>query len=228
MRDFLRRHVLHNLGLKIMSVGLAVALWLVVARDPVAEVGVQVPIEFHHIPENLEISSESIPQAQIRVRGPERIIRRMQPADVHAELDLSSVKAGERTFDLTAQQVHRPHDLDVVQVIPSQVQLSFDTRMVRDVPVHARVTGSFAEGYRIAQIVTDPASVTISGPKNRVSSVEAAITDPVNVSGVIDRATFVTHAYVPDPLVQVVHPQPVRITVIVQKSHERGDDSKSE
>ena len=42
---------------------LAVGLWLAVARDPVAEVAVEVPIEFRNIPENLEISSESIPRA---------------------------------------------------------------------------------------------------------------------------------------------------------------------
>ena len=60
MRDFLNRFVLHNLGLKLISLGLATGLWLAVARDPVAEVAVDVPIEFHNIPQNLEISSENI------------------------------------------------------------------------------------------------------------------------------------------------------------------------
>lgn len=222
MKDFFRRHVVHNFGLKLVSIALAVALWLVVSRDPVAEVGVEVPIEFHHIPDNLEISSENIPQAQIRVRGPERVIHRLQPSDIHAEVDLSTVKAGERTFDLTDREVHKPHELDVVQIIPGQFQLSFDTRLVRDVPVHPRVTGNFAQGYRIATIVSDPASVTISGPKAHVVTVEAAITDPVNASGTMNRSTFVTHAYVADPLVQVLHPGPVRITVIVEKTSEQG------
>ena len=65
MKDFLRRHVLHNFGLKLLSLALAVALWLAVTRDPVAEVAVDVPIEFHNIPQNLEISSENVPRAQI-------------------------------------------------------------------------------------------------------------------------------------------------------------------
>jgi YbbR domain-containing protein len=227
MRDFLRRHVLHNLGAKLVSLALAVGLWLVVSRDPVAEVGVEVPIEFHHIPDNLEISSENIPRAQIRVRGPERIIHRLQTSDVHAEVDLGSVKPGERTFDLTDQEIRKPHDLDVVQIIPSQFQLSFDTRLTRNVPIHPRVTGNFAQGYRIARIVSDPESVTVSGPKSRVAGVEAAITDPVNVSGTVDRASFVTHAYVPDPLVQVIHPQPVRITVIMEKATQPGGTSET-
>jgi hypothetical protein len=33
----------------------------------------------------------------------------------------------------------------------------------------------------------------------------------------MDRATFVTHAYVSDPMVQVIEPTPIQVTVIMQK-----------
>src|SRR4051794_16181766 len=98
MGDFFHRHVLHNLGIKLLSLALAVGLWMAVASDPPAEIAVTLPIQFLNIPENLEISSENIPQAQLRVRGPQRIVRRLQPADISAEIDLGEMKAGERTF----------------------------------------------------------------------------------------------------------------------------------
>ncbi|HEV2715948.1 MAG TPA: CdaR family protein [Terriglobales bacterium] len=218
MKDFVHRYVLHNIGLKLLSLALAVGLWLAVARDPVAEVAVEVPIEFHHFPENLEISSENIPQAQIRVRGPERVVRRLRASDVHAEIDLSGVRAGERTFDLSAHQIRAPHDLEIEQVVPSQLRLGFDTRMTRELEVHPRVIGNFAAGYSIGRVIVDPPSIAVIGPKQRVEAVEAAITDPVDVSGIMDRGTFVTKAYVSDPLIQVVHPEPIRLTVIMEKS----------
>ena len=223
MRDFLHRHVLNNLGLKLISLALAVGLWLAVARDPVAEVAVEVPIEFHNIPQNLEISSENIPRAQIRLRGPERVVRRLQPADVYAEIELSGVQPGERTFDLTAQQIHEPSELEVVQVVPSQLHLNFDTRLTRQVPVQAARCGHVCAGYAIERVVVDPPTITISGPKKHVEAVESAITDPVDVSGAISRATFSRHAYVSDPLIQVASPDPVRVTVIMQKvsGHQR-------
>src|SRR5271169_3012200 len=217
MREFLRRYVFHNLGLKLISLALAVGVWLAVARDPVTEVAVDVAIEFHNIPQNLEISSENIPRAQIRLRGPERVIHGLRPTDVSAEIELSNLKPGERTFDLTAQQIHEPPELEVVQVVPSQFHLAFDTRLTRQVPVQPRVAGTFAPGYGIQQVIVDPPTITISGPKKHVEAVEVAITDPVDVSGVIDRATFARHAYVSDPLIQVASPDPVRVTVIMQK-----------
>src|SRR6202795_4432451 len=187
MRDFLRRRVLHNFGIKLLSLALAVGLWLAVTRDPVAEVAVEVPIEFRNIPENLEINTESVPRAEIRVRGPQRIVRRLQPSDIYAEIELSGVKPGEATFDLTAQQVHQPRELEVVQVIPSQFHLIFDTRLIRQVPVRPRVVGNFAEGYRIGQVDVEPAAISISGPRKRVEAVESAITDAIDASGAMDR-----------------------------------------
>ena len=222
MKDFLRRHVLHNFGLKLLSLALAVALWLAVTRDPVAEVAVDVPIEFHNIPQNLEISSENVPRAQIWVRGPQRVVRRLQAAEVYAEIELGGMRPGERTFDLTAEQVRRPKELEVVQIVPSQFHLAFDARLIRQVPVHPRVFGSFAPGYQIASIVAEPSTVTVGGPQKRVEAVEAAITDSVDASGTMDRATFVRHAYVSDPLVQVMNPNPVRVTVIMEKADGTG------
>jgi YbbR domain-containing protein len=217
MRDFLHRHVFHNLGLKLISLALAVGVWLAVARDPVAEIAVDVAIEFRDIPQNLEISSESVPKAQIRLRGPERVIRRLEPADVYAEIELNGLKPGERTFDLTAQQIHEPSELEVVQVVPSQFHLSFDTRLTRQVPVEPRVAGTFAPGYGIERVVVDPPIITISGPKKHVEAVTSATTDPIDVSGAISQIAVRRHAYVSHPLIQVASPDPVQVTVTMQK-----------
>lgn len=217
MSEFLRKYVLHNLGLKVFSLLFAVGLWLAVARDPVAEVALTVPIEFQHIPDTLEINSENIPAAQVRVRGPARLVHGLRPDEVHVAVDLTGAKPGERTFDLTAQQVHQPRDLEVVQVVPSQFHISLDTTMTRTVEVRPRVTGNFASGLRLSRTIASPAVITISGPANRVRTVESATTDPIDASGVMTSQSFSTNVYVSDPLIQVVHPVPVHVTVIMEK-----------
>jgi YbbR domain-containing protein len=220
-RSFLQRIFVHNIVLKVVSLLLAIGLWLAVARDPVAEVEVRVPIEFQNLPDNLEIDSANSTEVQIRVRGPERVIHRLQTADVHAEINLATVRPGERTFDLSSSQIHVPQDLEVVQIIPAQFHLSFDERATRRINVQPRVTGTFASGQRVAQVIADPPNVAITGPRRRVDAVEAAITDPVDASGVLTRATFVTHAYVTDPLIQVAHPTSIRVTVIMEGSGDK-------
>jgi YbbR domain-containing protein len=221
MIAFFQRYVLHNFGLKILSLVLATGLWLMISPDEQsAEVAVRAPIVFQNVPLLLEISTETIPEAQIRVRGPERVIRQLRPNDVHAALELGDVQPGERTFDLTSQQIRHPRDLAVVQVVPSQVHLAFDTRLTREVEIHPRVTGNFLAGEQIARVDVDPPRITITGPRHHVEKVESATTDPVDASGTTDRATFTTNVYVTDPLVQVLQPMSIHVTVIVQKISE--------
>jgi len=214
--NFFKRYVLHNLGLKVLSLLLAAGLWLAIARDPVAEVAIRVPIEFLHVGDNIEISSEQIPEAQIRVRGPGRFIRQLRATDVHAELDLRDAKPGERTFDLTAEEIRRPQDVEVVQVVPSQVHLAFDTRLTREVEIHPRVTGTFIPGLQIAKVEVDPERITVTGPRHHVERVDSATTDPVDASGTRSRQTFTTNVYVADPLVQVVQPTSIHVTVVME------------
>src|SRR6266516_3504025 len=169
-REFIRRHVVHNLGLKIVSLLFSVGLWLAVSTEPTSEVALDATIVFRNMPENLEISSESVPSAQIRVRGPERTVRRLQSTDVHAEINLTGMKPGERTFDLTADQIHVPDRVRIVQIIPSQIHLTFDLEAVRDIPILPRVVGTFATGYRVAQVTATRGC--IAGPRKQVAEAD--------------------------------------------------------
>jgi YbbR domain-containing protein len=120
--SFLRRWVVHNFWLKVLSLVLATGLWLAISPDQEpAEITLRVPIELRHVPPQLEISSVNIPEAQVRVRGPERTIRDLRSTDIHADLELKAAKPGEQTFDLTPQQIHLRGDLTVVHVSPVRV-----------------------------------------------------------------------------------------------------------
>jgi len=218
MIGFLRRYVFHNVGLKFLSLLLAAGVWFLISPDEQpAEVALRAPVVFQHVPAHLEISSESVPEAQIRVRGPERVIRQLQASEVHAEIDLAGVKTGERTFDLTSQQVRHPSDVTVVQVLPSQLHLAFDTTMTRDVEIKPRVTGIFGEGDELARVDADPPRISITGPRQHVERIDAATTDPIDATGTRGSAVFSTNVYVSDPMVQVVQTGSIRVIVTVRK-----------
>ena len=221
MINFVKRYVVQNFFLKVLSLLLASLLWLAISRDEQpAIVAIRAPIVFQHVPQLLEISTEAIPEAQIRVRGPERTLRQLKTNEVQAEIDLAGVGAGERTFDLTAHQVRHPRDIEVLQVVPSQLHLAFDTRATRQVQIRPRVTGNFASGEQIVKVDTDPAQITITGPRRHVERIDAATTDPIDASGTRGRGVFTTNVYVSDPMVQVEQAGSIRVTVIVEKAGE--------
>ena len=121
MPSVYKRVFVQDLGLKVVSLFLAIGLWVTVARSPIAEVEMKIPIVFQHVPEKLEIASTDFTEAEIRVRGPERLVNRLRSTDVSAHLDLSPMGIGGRTFELSSTNVRVPQGLEVVQVSPPRV-----------------------------------------------------------------------------------------------------------
>ncbi len=215
--NFFRNYVLKNLPFKLVSLAIAIMLWWAVGRDQPIEIPMTVPLEFQHAPGSLEINSDYPFEARVTLRGPERLLQGMNPSSVHAILDLRGAVPGERTFDLTAENIRVPRNVKVVQIVPSQFHITFDRGATRSVPVQPRVIGTLLSGYGVTQAVADPATVTVAGPERRVEAIRTAMTDPVDATGTVGKATFTTHAYVSDPLVRVQTTGPIHVTVDTEK-----------
>jgi YbbR domain-containing protein len=222
MGHFLRKYVFNNMAFKLVSLAIAILLWWAVGRDQLIEIPMSVPLEFLNAPGGLEINSDYPFEARVTLRGPERLIQGLNASAVHAALDLQGAGPGERTFDLSRNQIHVPRDVKVVQIVPSQFQISFDRSATRMVPVQPRVIGTLLSGYGITSVSTDPASITIVGPERRVNAIQTAATDPVDATGVVGSATFTTHVYVADPLVRVQTPGAIHVTVDTAKTSGRA------
>jgi len=214
---FLRRFVLHNFGTKLVSLMLAVGLWLL-ANEPPAELVLQSPLEFQNMPRHLELSTEVPTAVQVRVNGPASVVRQLKPQDVTVTLDLARFdRPGERSFQLSEADVTRPYGVTVTQIIPAQVRMRFEAQAQRDIAVVPRISGQFAPRYQLAGYQVFPPQIRVVGPESHVAVLESATTDPVDVSGVIARAQFWVHAVVPDPLVRVQGPQSVLVTIQMER-----------
>lgn len=222
MSEWFRRYVVHNWLLKLLALAIAVLLWSAVAREPRIEVAHTVPVEFANVPQGLTINSDKVPQVQIWLSGPERVVRGVNPQDLHPVIDLSSITptAAERTFSLGKKQIKSPEGVDVAEIDPTAFHLSFDVLATRNVPVKPRVT-SAGPNFQVTKISSDPPEVTIQGPRSRVNAIEQVTTDAVDALGVRGRQTFTTTAYVNDPLVRVLQPTSVHVTIVTERNMEQ-------
>jgi len=215
--NFFRKYVLKNLPFKLVSLAIAILLWWAVGRDQPIDIPMTVPLEFQNAPANLEINSDYPFETRVTLRGPARLLQELNPSEIHAVLDLEGATPGQRTVDLSPREIRVPRNVRVVQIVPSQFHISLDRRVSRSVPVQPRVIGTLLSGYGITEVAADPPAITIIGPEKRVQAIQAAMTDPVDATGVVGKATFTTHAYVTDPLVRVQSTGPIHVTVSTDK-----------
>jgi YbbR domain-containing protein len=218
----IRHFLFDNLSLKLASLVIALLMWYGVARDPVAEISLQIPVEFIRPPKELDYISDMIPQVQIRLRGPARLLRDLPRGNVRVVIDLKGAVPGEHTYDITPDEIKVPHGVEVMQVTPSRLRLLFDEHQTRQVAVKPRVVGTLPPGYRLESVTANPAMLTITGPARHVNAIEYALTDAVDATGVAGEASFETMAYLPDPLVHLSSSDPIHVVVITRKKSSKA------
>src|SRR6476660_2933475 len=207
-------HPFRHLGLKVLSIALAVVLWLTVSGEHVAERNLRVPLEFRNVPERLEITGETISNVDVRLRGSSAILGRLDPGEVVAVLDLSGGRPGSRLFHLRNDQVRTPFGVEVARVIPSTISLELEQSASRVVPVIPSIHGEPAPGFVVGRRTSEPATVTVVGPESRIRQLSEATTEPVNVGGTKDRVRDVVTVGVADAALRLESPQTA--TVIVE------------
>lgn len=215
---YLGRILWHNLDLKLASLAIAFLLWSAMGSEPMAEVGYDVPLHLGNVPGGMELSSETPTAVQVWLRGPSSALRQLSRSDVAVSIDLSGFhKPAERSFTLEVEEVSLPLGVKVVRIAPSQVTIRLEERLERALRVMPRLVGTTAPGYRISRYEVFPDKVVVVGARSRVSFLEQAFTDPIDLTGVIGRTQFWTNVFLPDPVVRLQTPQQVRVTVYMER-----------
>jgi YbbR domain-containing protein len=203
------RHV----GLKLLSVAIAVLLWMVIAGEETVERGLRVPLELQQFPPGLELLGDVPTTADVRVRGVSGTLSRISPGDIVAVLDLRGARAGERLFHLTPEQVRAPFGVEVVQVTPPTVAVVFEKAASRTVPIKPAIEGRPAAGYVLGTSTADPPTVEVTGPESAVRRVTDALTEPVSVAGATRPVQETVTVGTLDPAVRVKTQRTAQVTV---------------
>src|SRR5436309_6822421 len=165
----LRHWLIYNWHVKLISLILAVMLWMVVATEPSSELGLEVPLEYRNIPSQLEITGDTTNAVQVQLRGSSNVIRDISAKDVSTTIDLSKMRPGDRIVPLSPQNVQAPFGAEVIRVNPSSVRFNLERTMRKTVAVIPTISGQPSDGFEIGKVMVDPNKVEVEGPESRVN-----------------------------------------------------------
>jgi YbbR domain-containing protein len=208
-------HPFGHPGLKLLSVAIAVLLWFTVSGEEVVERSLRVPLELRNIPDQLELVDSPPVTVDVRVRGTTGVVSHLDAGDVVAVLDLSSGRPGRRLFHLTSTQVQGPLGVEVVQVNPATIPLTFERTGTKSVPVEPVVEGTPASGYTVGAIKAEPAAVDVEGPVSLLEKLTGAITEAVSVADAEKPVAETVAVGIQDVGLRLRYPVNARVTVAI-------------
>ena len=170
-----------NWPFKLLSVALAFALWVAVTGENIIVQDYDVPLEIS-LGDGYTLVGSPPDRGDVRLRGPETLLRQINPLRHEMELllDLSEATPGERTIQLGPDNLlGLPRGVEIARIVPNRLSLLVDEQMQRTIPVAPSFMGEPPPGYPFYDARATPETVTVVGPKSKVESVSRMRTDPI-------------------------------------------------
>ncbi|MDP3938275.1 MAG: CdaR family protein [Deltaproteobacteria bacterium] len=180
---WLRELVVKNTGLKILSLFLALVLWIVVFQgDQIVDQTFEVPVRVAPGPGSF-IMDQSVLTVKVAVTGTPILLRRFLPADVVARIPLSNEREGEQILQISKDHLGLPGELEVVRITPPIVSVKVERKERKRMPILTVLSGDPASGFRVTGVRKQPSTVMVEGARSEVAALEGVPTRPVDVSG---------------------------------------------
>lgn len=198
-----------NRALKLLSLFLAVALWLAVGGEERTETNLNISLELLNMPHHLMITSEVPSHIQVRVSGPRGLIRTLTQRRLTHSVDLSDVKPGRQTFPLGVGSFNFPRGVQVTRVQPNPLVLTFTPTITRTLPVQLVFLGRPPEGYEVKSVRTRPTRVKVKGPESELDELKFLPTVPVDLTNLTRPTTLATDLNFQDLHISMVDQVPI-------------------
>ncbi|HEU4733110.1 MAG TPA: CdaR family protein [Kofleriaceae bacterium] len=215
LRRWLRGAMFDNVGLKFLSMVLAITVFLLVNTDKDREITVRVGVSYT-LPENKVLVSDRVDDVGVTIKGSWRRLRRFDPREVdRINLDLRRAATGE--IAITNDMIHLPSGLAITSISPHYVRVAFDKRVDKVVEVSAAVIGHPLHGYILEEVKSLPATIKLRGANGTLAALTAIRTNEVSVEGRSDSFVAETEVLPPDGVEVVGNP---RISVQIRIDEE--------
>jgi len=215
---------LNNIGLKIVSIVLAVVSWFAIRETISFEVSISdIPLQIQ-TGERWAVFRQSENAVTAIFRGSQDDIRLMDHKQIKAVIDMrTNTIAGAIDVAIMPHAIQGIRGVRTVNVHPEHVRISLDHESEKTVPVKGRITGKPFSG-QVEEIICEPAVVRLRGPAQQLQQTEWVYTEPVDVEGRIEGFTKRCRVLPPsDTWAPLIEPSDVQVQVfIVEKTDSLG------
>ncbi len=185
-----------NVGLKLISVVIAVIMWLVVinATDPP---GTQT---FRNVPvsilnayiisdsgKTLEILDNSDTVATVVIKAPRSVIQDFGSSVgyISVTADMKNLSDDSTTVPLVATTTKYTDKIESIRLSSNTLSVKIENEKTVKLPVSTTISGDLEEGYVLGDIIQSQNQVRVSGPESIVEQIKTAAVD-VEVTGFTD------------------------------------------
>lgn len=179
----LKNWFLKNIDIKLLSLFLAIILWLYIAggENPMVENFIDVSITQTNLSEDL-VTKEFPTNVSVGIRGPKNIINNISSYQINGIVNFSEISK-EGLYKLKVE-VTPPKNTQITRIIPSEIKVEVEKVLTKEVEVEYSLIGIPEKGYSLTEEPQfNPSKVKIIGAQSILENIEQIIC-AIDISGI--------------------------------------------
>ncbi len=215
----MNRRLAEAWGLPLVSLALAVGLWVYVVGQKEREWTYAVPVYVRV--GSPDIAGWSMPEkVNVQLKGPQRLLDRITGEDLVVRMTLAENQAGQYTRGVQPSMLSGiPQGVEIVRIEPAEVRVEIRPLL----EIRYRVAPQFRDGsdsaFRLGEILdVEPRYAELRGVREVLQGVTEVKTEPVDVAGPAGPKTVMMRLVEPEGA--RVFPTSVKVTYTVAASPE--------
>jgi YbbR domain-containing protein len=215
IRKFIHGALFENLGLKFLSMVLAITVFLLVNTDRDREISARVGVSYT-LPDDKVLVSDRLDEVRVSIKGPWQRLRRFDERELERiNIDLRRAQTGD--VYIAPDMVAVPSGLRVTSISPRTIRVVFDRRLEKIVEVSPQLVGRPMHGYVVTEVRSMPTTVKVRGAERALKMLFSVRTQEVSVDGRTEAFATDTKIMTPDDVEPADSPQ---VTVQIQIEEE--------
>lgn len=172
----------HNAFLKLVSIVIAVLLWVVILGSRKTEVTKEVPLEVVTA-EGVVVANPYPDRIRFQLSGPQAFLRAiLDRRDPPIRVNLTRSKIGPVNYRFFSDNIKLPIGISVQSIKPNSLLFRLEKEVTKEVPVRITIRGTPPEGYQVIKKSTSPTRVKLRGPRSKISKLGYIYAHPIDVS----------------------------------------------
>ncbi len=179
----LKKWFLRNIDIKLLSLFLAIILWLYIAggENPIIENFVDISLTQNNLSEDFAIK-EFPENVSIGIKGSKNVINNISPNQISGKVDFSEISE-EGLYKLKVE-VAAPKRTEITRIIPSEIKVEVERILTKEVEIEYSLIGIPEKGFSLAdEPQFNPSKVKIIGAKSVLDSTKQTIC-AIDISGI--------------------------------------------
>ncbi len=218
--DLLFERLLRNWPAKVLSIAVAIFLFLFNRMATLEERFFSVPLEVQSS-ENF-IPAESIPEnVRVTIRGRNQEVNLILSEDIRAWVDFTSFNE-EGTFSAPVRLEKKGAALHAdpieIRVEPATLTTRFESRMRKSVKVVPNITNFPAKGFELDQYFLTPTTLEVEGVRSTIEDLNQVSTEDIDISGRTEDFTVRVRLEKPDESIRFPGGDVVEFFGIIQEN----------